>query len=70
MRVSVEDYFRKLNGDEAGGLYQLLLAVMEEPLFEVVMKESRGNLSKASRILGLNRGTLKKKISAYNFPDN
>ena len=70
VRVSVEEYFKHLNGDEAHDLYHLLLTVVEEPLFEVVMKESSGNLSKASRILGINRGTLKKKLSTYNLLDN
>ena len=37
------------------------------PLFEVVMKEAGGNQSRAAGILGINRGTLRKKLKQFGL---
>jgi len=36
-------------------------------LLEVVLKKCRGNQSQACKILGLNRGTLRKKMAKYGL---
>jgi DNA-binding NtrC family response regulator len=43
-------------------LYGSVLSVVEKPLIELVLEETRGNQLKAARILGLNRNTLHTKI--------
>jgi len=58
-------YFRDLDGHEPAHLYQLVLQEIERPLLESVMEYTRGNQSKASVVLGLNRGTLRKKLKQY-----
>ena len=40
---------------------------VERPLFEAVMKYTRGNQSQAAGILGINRGTLRKKLKTYEL---
>jgi len=45
------------------GLYHLLLAEFERPLITVTLEETRGNQVAAARLLGINRNTLRKKIS-------
>ena len=60
-------YFRTLNGDRPGDLYELVLGEVEEPLFRAVMDYTDGNQSQAAGILGINRGTLRKKLKTYSL---
>ena len=60
-------YFRTLNGDRPGELYELVLGEVEEPLFRAVMDYTDGNQSQAAGILGINRGTLRKKLKTYSL---
>lgn len=60
-------YFTSLNGDRPGDLYDLVLGEVEEPLFKAVMDYTRGNQSQAAGILGINRGTLRKKLKTYSL---
>ena len=46
-------------------LYQLILEEVEAPLFRTVMELSRYNQSRAARILGVSRGTLRTKLKRY-----
>ncbi|HEB67411.1 MAG TPA: DNA-binding transcriptional regulator Fis [Gammaproteobacteria bacterium] len=62
-------YFDQLDGHPAGELYRLVLAEVEEPLFRAVMDYTGGNQSKASELLGINRGTLRKKLKMYGLHD-
>lgn len=64
---AVENYFADLNGEEAGGVYEMVLREIEPPLFKVVMKHAGKNCSKASRMLGINRNTLRKKLDQYGL---
>ncbi len=66
---SVERYLADLNGEEASGVYQMVLGEMEKPLLEVVMKYAERNQSKASRVLGINRNTLRKKLDQHGLND-
>lgn len=49
-------------GEAPSGLYDTVLAAMERPLFERVLKETRGNQLRAADMLGLNRNTLRKRL--------
>ena len=48
-------------------LYPMVLAEMEIPLLEKVLEYTRGNQTKAAELLGLNRGTLRKKLKQYGL---
>ncbi len=71
LRDSVEkaliNYFAQLDGTPATEVYQLVLSEVEAPLLEQVMKYTRNNQTKASVLLGLNRGTLRKKLKQYGL---
>jgi Fis family transcriptional regulator len=56
-----------LDGEETTEFYNLVLAEVEEPLLRVVMEYTANNQSRASAMLGLNRGTLRKKLRQYNL---
>lgn len=67
VRQSVKAYFKDLNGHHPVKLYELVLSEIEQPLLEVVMNHTKGNLSKAAQVLGLNRATLRKKLKKYGL---
>ena len=69
VRRSLENYFRELNGQVPSELYDLVLTEIEQPMLEVVMDQTRGNISKAAQYLGLNRATLRKKLEKYGLND-
>lgn len=64
---ALNQYFTNLNGDRPGDLYDLVLGEVEEPLFRAVMDYTQGNQSQAAGILGINRGTLRKKLKTYSI---
>ncbi len=48
-------------------LYDLVLREVEEPLFQAVLDYAEGNQSRAAVILGINRGTLRKKLKQFGM---
>jgi Fis family transcriptional regulator len=60
-------YFTQLNGHKPGDLYDLVLGEVERPLFTAVLRYTNGNQSEAADILGINRGTLRKKLKSYKL---
>ena len=67
VHVAMNNYFRQLDGQPATDVYQMVLAEIEAPLFEAVMQYTKDNQTKASQLLGLNRGTLRKKLKQYGL---
>lgn len=51
--------------DNILNLYQLILEEIEGPLLRTVMEMTRYNQSRAARVLGLSRGTLRTKLKRY-----
>ncbi len=66
---SVKQYFDHLDGAPAGNLYDLVLDEVEEPLLKAVLEYTKGNQSKAAILLGLSRGTLRKKMKKFGLLD-
>jgi len=64
---ALECYFEALNGHKPAHLYDLVMREVEEPLFKVVMDHVQGNQSRAATILGINRGTLRKKLKEFGI---
>ena len=63
----LHSYFANLNGHKPGDLYQLVMGEVEKPLFRAVLTYTNGNQSEAAEILGINRGTLRKKLKVYKL---
>ena len=63
----ITHFFEQLDGATCSDLHALVLAQVEEPLFRAVLQETGGNQSKAAAMLGLNRGTLRKKLRQYHL---
>lgn len=64
---ALRDYFRSLNGQKPGDLYSLVIGEVEKPLLRAVLDYTNGNQSEAAEILGINRGTLRKKLKTYRL---
>lgn len=68
VRQALENYLSQLK-DSPADLYQLIMAEVEAPLMECVMDYTKNNQSRAAIILGLSRGTLRKKLKEYGLLD-
>lgn len=64
---TMENYFHHLDGQSVTDVYDMVLQEVEAPLLEIVMKNTRQNQTKAAELLGLNRGTLRKKLKRYSL---
>ncbi len=67
VHAAMEAYFTHLDGQPASELYNMVMNEVEGALLAEVMEHTRDNQTKASEILGLNRGTLRKKLKHHNL---
>ena len=67
VEAAMANYFKHLDGQPVSDVYQMVLSEVEAPLLEQVMKYVRNNQTKAAHLLGLNRGTLRKKLKQYGL---
>ena len=64
---SVRRYIGDLDGAETSNLYEVALRELEIPLFAEVLRHCGGNQSRAAAMLGIHRGTLRKKLKDYGL---
>lgn len=69
VRQALENHFSHINGQLPDNLYEKILAQVEAPLMEAVMEYTKNNQSRAAIVLGLSRGTLRKKLKQYGMLD-
>ena len=67
VEAAVEAYFAQLDGQIVSDVYDMVLQEVEAPLLEAVLRYTRNNQTLASTVLGLNRGTLRKKLKRYGL---
>ncbi len=67
VRSYLEQYFTGLNGEKPQDVYQMVLELIERPMLEEIMKQVGNNQCKATRYLGLARGTVIKKLKQYGL---
>lgn len=58
-------YFEDMDGHDPTDLYELILSQVEKPVFEVVLQQTQGNITRSAEMLGINRATLRKKLKKY-----
>ncbi len=74
--LSLEDYLDQKMGDFVKGmhngaaknLHPMLISAVERPLISSALRETQGNQIQAAELLGLNRNTLRKKITDLHIP--
>lgn len=64
---ALEDYFSHLNGEMPNDLHQLVTAQVERPLLAKTLDYAGGNQTKAAKMLGISRATLRKKLAAHGL---
>ena len=67
VKHSIRRYLYELDGTLPNDMYSLVLRQIERPLFEAILEHTKGNQSRAAEMLGLNRGTLRKKLRSYDL---
>ena len=67
VQQAITNYFAQLNGQDVTELYDLVLSEVEAPLLDVIMQYTRGNQTRAANMMGINRGTLRKKLNKYGM---
>tara|TARA_B100001059_G_scaffold45368_1_gene38018 strand:+ start:13302 stop:13580 length:279 start_codon:yes stop_codon:yes gene_type:complete len=64
---TLRKYLNQMSGQPVSNLHELVIKEVEEPLLTAVMEHTSNNQSKASIMLGLNRGTLRTKLKQYGL---
>nr|WP_300307957.1 DNA-binding transcriptional regulator Fis [Halomonas sp.] len=64
---AMQRYFDHLDGGTVTDLHAMVMAEVEAPLLSSVLEYTHGNQTRAAEMLGLNRGTLRKKLKHYNL---
>lgn len=67
VQAHLDRYFSELGNNAPNNVYNLVLAQVEKPMLEVVLQQMRYNQSKTAAVLGISRGTLRKKMKAYGL---
>ena len=67
LKKKLKKDFKNLDGEEAQDVLKMVLDDVEPVVIQYVLDRVNQNQSRAAKILGLNRGTLKKKIDLYKL---
>lgn len=67
VKISVQNYLSQLEGQTISNVYDLVLSEIEEPLLQTIMQYTDQNQSQAAVLMGLSRGTLRKKLERYGM---
>lgn len=67
IRESLSQLLSDLGDENPGNIYDLVMQQVEVPLLELILEHVDGNQSKAAEHLGINRGTLRKKLKIYKL---
>ena len=67
IRHSLSQFLDDLGDENPGNVYELVMQQIEAPLLELIMEHVDGNQSRAAEYLGINRGTLRKKLKTYQL---
>ena len=70
IEAHLEKYFALHNGDVPPGLYEYILHEVERGMIHVTLRHTNMNQTKAAKILGINRNTLRKKMLMYEIGDD
>lgn len=67
VRRTLNRYFRDLDGEVPHTIYNMVINCVEKPMLEVVMKQAAGNQTVAADMLGINRNTLRRKLTDHDL---
>ena len=64
---AIDLYLQDMGGHEVNDLYHVVLSEVEPAILDVVMNYVEGNQTEAAEMLGISRGTLRKKLKLYGL---
>jgi Fis family transcriptional regulator len=64
---SLDEYVRRLDGEAPHGIYDMVINHVERALIATVMQRAGGNQTQAADMLGMNRNTLRTKLTKYGI---
>lgn len=64
---TLDQYFRDLDGEKPSAIYDMVIKNAERPMLEFVLGQAGGNQTVAAEMLGINRNTLRRKLSDYEI---
>ncbi|MDR2209431.1 MAG: Fis family transcriptional regulator [Azoarcus sp.] len=64
---TLKQYFNDLDGENPMPVYDMVMKCVEKPMLQLVLERASGNQSIAARLLGINRNTLRRKLTDYNL---
>jgi Fis family transcriptional regulator len=64
---SLDEYFKRLDGEMPTGIYDMVIGHVERSLIESIMARAEGNQTQAADMLGMNRNTLRSKLVKYKL---
>jgi Fis family transcriptional regulator len=67
IRERIERFYDQLQGHSASGLYQAVLREVERPLIAAALARAKGVRADAARVLGIDRGTLARRMRALRL---
>lgn len=67
IRCTLNRYFLDLDGEAPHAIYDMVIASVEKPMLEVVMKQAGDNQTIAAGMLGISRGTLRRKLAEHKL---
>ncbi len=67
IEAMIDAYFQDLDGHGTHDLHRLVIETVERPMLRAVLRHTKGNQTRAAQILGINRGTLRKKLIHYGI---
>jgi len=68
VQEAIRRYLQDMGQSQPESLYRVLMAEVEPPLIEEVLRYTRGNQSQTAKILGMTRNTLRAKLNRYDIP--
>ena len=64
---SLDEYFRKLDGEPARNVYAMVIGHVERALLASILERTGHNQTQAADVLGMNRSTLRAKLAKYKL---
>jgi len=64
---SLDEYFHTLDGESPSRVYDMVIGHVERAMLASVMERTNGNQTQAADMLGVNRNTLRAKLTKYKL---
>jgi Fis family transcriptional regulator len=64
---AIRKYLHDLDGEIPCNLFDTVISEIEQPMLQTVFRHCQHNQSKTAAFLGINRGTLRKKLKLYHI---